>query len=124
MAVVIQWFGQKLSSLRLPLRIASADVGHSQVQEAANNVQFARGFKDHLGLIGRRAASRVEHDPGVGQPDVTGIFWLYHFFAQDGYIELPGFRLVLYGQKVCDEEAVLGYWGVGYVMSSPQTQVH
>ena len=51
------------------------------------SVAIGRGLKNNLGLIGRRAATRVENDPGVGQLDVARVFRLDRLPAKNSHVK-------------------------------------
>ena len=55
----------------------------AQVGETVHSVEIRTGFEEDLGLVGCRAATGIENDPGVGQLDVAGVFRLDHFAAKN-----------------------------------------
>ena len=71
--VVIERLGQKMRTLCRPLLVASPDVGHAQVEKAVERVQIARRLEKDLRLVRRRAAAKVQNDPGIGELDVNGM---------------------------------------------------
>src|SRR4029077_6524683 len=98
---------------------AVEDVGDAQIDEAVHTVQILRGFEDHFGLVGRRAATGIENNPGVGELDVAGIFRLDHFAAEDADVEISRFCLILHGQEMRDEKALLGNRCMGKIHGAP-----
>src|SRR5271166_4754750 len=78
-AVVIEWLGQELGALRLPLPVTGPNIGHTQVQKAVDCVRVARGLEKHFWLVRRRATTGIENEPRVSQLDITGVLLLYNF---------------------------------------------
>jgi len=104
-AAIVERFGEEERSFGAPLLVTGPDVGDSQVEEGVHSVEILRSFEQDLGLVGRRAATRIEDDPGVGQLDVAGILRIDHFPAKDSDIEVLRFFLILHGEEMRYEEA-------------------
>jgi len=103
--VVVERLGEEERSFGAPLFVTGPDVGDTQVKEAVHPVEIRKGFEEDLGLVGRRAAAGIENDPGIGQLDVAGIFWLDHFSAKNSDVEILRFFLIFHGKEMRDEEA-------------------
>jgi hypothetical protein len=106
-AVIVQRFGEEERSFVAPFFVAGPDVGDAQVEEAIHSVEIRRSFEEDLRLVGSRTATGIENDPGVRQLDVARIFRLDHFPAKDSDVEVLRFFLILHGEEVRDEEALV-----------------
>jgi hypothetical protein len=87
-AAVVERFAEEERSFGAPLFVTGPDVGDSQVEEGVHSVEILRSFEQDLRLVGRRAATRIEDDPGVDQLDVAGILRIDYFPAKNSDIEV------------------------------------
>lgn len=74
MPMVVERLGEEVGSLCAPLFVAGPNVGDAQVEEAVHAFEILRRFEKDFGLVGRRASTGVENNPGLGEFDVAGIF--------------------------------------------------
>src|SRR3989442_15253726 len=58
--VVVERLGEEERSFGAPLFATGPDVGDAQVEEAVHPVEIRRGFEEDIGLVRRRAATRIE----------------------------------------------------------------
>jgi hypothetical protein len=113
--VIVERFGEEDRSLGAPLFVTGPNVGDAQVEEAVHRVEIRRGFEEDCGLIGRRATTGIENDPGIGQPDVAGIFRLDHFSAKNSDVKVLRFFLIPHGEEMRDQEAFVCNRRVGQI---------
>jgi len=66
------------------------------------------GFEEDIGLVRRRATTRIENDPGIGELDIAGIFRLDYFPAKNADVEVLRFFLIFHGEEMRDEKAFVG----------------
>jgi hypothetical protein len=66
-------------------------------------VKIRRGLEENLWLVGSRATTGIENDPGVSQLVVAGILGLDHVPAKDSDVEVLRFLLISHGEEVRDE---------------------
>jgi len=113
--VVVERLGEENSAFGAPIFVAGPDVGDAQVEEAGHFVEIGRSLEDDLGLIRCGAAAGIEDDLGIGQLDVTRIFGLDHFSAQNPNVEVFRFFLIPHGEELGDPEAFAGNRRVGKI---------
>jgi hypothetical protein len=101
------------------LFVAGPNVGDTQVKEASYSVEIGRCFQEDLWLVGSRAPTRVENDPGISQLDVAGISRLDHYPAKNSDIEVLRFFLVPHGEEEGGEEAFVCNRCVGEIYAVP-----
>jgi hypothetical protein len=77
--VVVERLGEEERSFGAPLFVTGPDVGDAQVQEAVHPVEIQRRFEQNIGLVRRRATTRIENDPGIGELDIAGFSDLITF---------------------------------------------
>ena len=106
--VVVERLGEEERSFGAPLFVTGPDVGDAQVEEAVHPIEIRRGFEDDLGLVRRRAATRIENDPGIGELDVAGIFRLDYFPAENSDVEVLRLFLIFHSEEMRDEKAFVG----------------
>ena len=85
--------------------VRTPDVGDAQVEKTVHSVDIRRGFEGDLGLVGRRAATGIQNDPGAGQLDVAGVFRLDDFPAKNSDVQVLRFFLVPCGEEMRSEES-------------------
>jgi hypothetical protein len=73
-------------------------------------VKIRRGLEENLWLVGSRATTGIENDPGVSQLVVAGILGLDHVPAKDSDVEVLRFLLIPHGEEVRDEKKPTEKW--------------
>ena len=113
--VIVERLGEEERSFRAPLFVTGPDVGDAQIEEAVHPVEIQRGVEENIGLVRRRATTRIENDPGIGELDIAGIFRLDYFPAKNADVEVLRFFLIFHGEEMRDEKAFIGNRRVGQI---------
>jgi hypothetical protein len=66
-AVVVERRSQELRALSSPLLVDGMDVGDTEIEEGVEAVRVVVQIEDDVGLVRRRTAPDVDHDPDVGE---------------------------------------------------------
>ena len=114
--VVVERLGEEERSFDAPLFVTGPDVGDAQVEEAIHPVEIQRGFEEDIGLVRRRAATRIENDPGIGELDIAGIFRLDYFPAKNADVEVLRFFLIFHCEECVTKKPSLATGASGRFM--------